>query len=407
MAVALAMLFPGEPARAAPSDYRCQVFAFSPDVAKDGTGLCATLDYHPGSVNPNGDATAYLTKDGGRTWRRQDSVGLKPVASRLLKQVVFSPDYATDRTIYLHAVGRGLLRTTDDGDTWLPIAPLSDSGFVNRAFTPMPRGALGTTAPVYALADPMPAVVSPPAHVPVAGAVGNELQFLVDLPTGTAFAAAIVPDDNPLQSAHVTLYACDVALACPTPLHAFPSGLDWEEGWLAPDFATTGRILAVMSDRKAHRISAWVSADRGRTFTRWTALDRYLAPIRNAFQPLVTLTSRPGRTMYARISYSPFPHDGPIRPSPPEPPGEQVLRSDDAGRTWRRVSYGLAFGQTGRAGSLPWNNDGNGARAAANAIELLPDGRLVTIAEKFASYFGIFTSSDGGRTWRRAAFFDS
>src|SRR3712207_449391 len=100
--------------------FRCQVMAFSPD---GGTGLCATLEYQPGSFTPTGDATAYRTTDGGRSWHRRRSDGLRPVASHALKQLIFSPAYATDRTVYLHAAGRGLLQSTDGGDSWLPAAP--------------------------------------------------------------------------------------------------------------------------------------------------------------------------------------------------------------------------------------------------------------------------------------------
>ncbi|HWL37773.1 MAG TPA: hypothetical protein VNQ77_16415 [Frankiaceae bacterium] len=187
-------------------------------------------------------------------------------------------------------------------------------------------------------------------------------------------------------------------------LFAFPAGLDWQEGWFAPDFATSGRLFAVLADQQS-RVSAWQSSDRGRTFHRWTALDAFLAPLVNAYWPLVSLASRPGeRTMYARVSYDPFPRSGPLTASPPAPPGEQILRSHDGGRSWRRIASGLAFGQRGRAGTLPWNSEGIGSRAAAGALELLPSGRLVTMAAKFPTFFGVYVSADGGRTWARSEF---
>ena len=387
-----------------PGAFRCQVMAFSPFVAADRTGLCATLDYETGTVTPNGNASVYRTVDAGRTWRKMRGTGLSPIASQSLKQVVFSPAYAADGAIYLHAAGRGLLRTTDGGDTWLPLAPLTDSATTHRNLTPYAGDAVvpGTPVPAaLAFADQVPALVSPPAHVPVAGSPGTELQFLSA--PGSAFVASLETDPGALLGARTRLYECDAGLACARAVRV-PRGARLAGRLVRAGLATSGRLFAVLADQQS-RVSAWQSSDRGRTFHRWTALDAFLAPLVNAYWPLVSLASRPGeRTMYARVSYDPFPRSGPLTASPPAPPGEQILRSHDGGRSWRRIASGLAFGQRGRAGTLPWNSEGIGSRAAAGALELLPSGRLVTMAAKFPTFFGVYVSADGGRTWARSEF---
>lgn len=406
---AIAVAAAGAPATNAsvpgPDARRCQVMAFSPDPATATTGICVTLDYPVGSATPDGNATAYLTTDGGQTWQRRRSEGLRPVLASALRQLVFSAAYATDRAVYLHAFGRGVLRTTDGGDTWLPVAPVTDSSKAYRLLTPLPGVSTpvpGVAVAALAFAGDPPALVVPPAHVPVAGAPGFELQFLIDGAT-TMVASLDSEVSGNTTVGRTRIYSCTAALACAEQLHEFPAGHVWHDGWLAPDFASTGHVYAITEDAE-RRAYAWRSVARGRGFTRWTSLDAFLRPLVDASGTTVSIAGRPGsRTLYAHISHTPLPLDGrPRLPSPPAPPGEQILRSDDAGSTWRRVAHGLAFGQEGRSGTLPWD-----ARAStvstAKALTLLPDGRIVVLAASFPTYFGVFTSRDG-RAWRRARF---
>lgn len=400
--VLFALASPVDATTPGPDSFRCQVVAFSPNVGADRTGLCVTLDYQTGTVHPDGNATAYRTNDGGRTWRRRRSEGLRPLLSPMLKQVVFSPGYASDGAVYLHAYGRGLLRTTDGGDTWLPVAPWADSAQAGELFAPITFavGEQAASVPALAFAAEPPAVVSPPLHVPVAGAPGHELQFLSS--KQHTFAVSLErAEPADLNSARTRLYSCNAALACTTRLHEFPVGHDWQDGWLAPDFDATGQLYAVTIDSKTAEPYAWRSPDRGRTFARWTSLQAFLSPLVGVSRPQLTLALQDGcRTMFARVT-----HSGSVEKTRRAlPPRHQVLRSDDDGRTWRRIAFGRGLEAAGPRGTLPWDHDGIGV-SVGGAIEFLPDGLLVTVAGTFPKYVGVFISGDGGRSWRRPQYF--
>lgn len=358
--------------------------AFSPDFVRDGTGFCVTLGYQVASYTPDGTAIAYRTTDHGRSWERRASRGLDPLLGTGIKQVLVSPKFASDRTVYVHVAGRGLLRSTDGGDTWLPADPIGDSSTDHANYAVLPGGAMP-----LAFADQVPALVSPPLHLPVAGTPGTELQFLGDA-SGAHFAASLDAED--VNTARTRLYACDATLACPTALFTFPAGHVWQNGWLDPAHATNRRMYAVTD--AAGRLHAWRSVDGGRTFTPWTGLEKVLGTIGNAYRPTLSIAVRPrSATMFARLSFR-------ILGGAAAPPGEQLLRTDDGGRTWRRVAYQLAFGQRGRRGTLPWDHPGH-AFGLPGALTLLPDGRLMTVAERFGQYEGVFCSADGGRSWAR------
>jgi photosystem II stability/assembly factor-like uncharacterized protein len=76
--------------------------AVSPDFARDQTVcLGSSLAIH-------------LSRDGGRTWKVAEGAYLTtPVTS-----IAFSPNFAHDRTIFAAALGQGLWRSADGGETW-------------------------------------------------------------------------------------------------------------------------------------------------------------------------------------------------------------------------------------------------------------------------------------------------
>src|SRR5262249_57666932 len=88
-------------------------FAVSPDYAHDGTLLATT--YEKG---------AYMSTDGGATWRPRD-VGLgSPSGSKFapifrMFDVAFSPNYSSDGTIFT-ANWWNVMKSTDRGASWTP-----------------------------------------------------------------------------------------------------------------------------------------------------------------------------------------------------------------------------------------------------------------------------------------------
>jgi hypothetical protein len=384
--VALTVVAPAAPvALAAGPVHTCQSMAFSPDFVHDGTGFCVTLGYQPGSYAPDGTAVAYRTTDRGRSWQRRASRGLDPLLGAGIKQVLVSAAFASDHQVYVHVAGRGLLVSSDGGDSWLPIDPIGDSATDHANYAVLAAGA----AMPLAFADEVPALVSPPLHVPVAGTPGTELQFF-GAEFGAVFAASLDAED--VNAARSRLYRCDAALACPTALFTFPAGHEWQNGWVDPAYATNNTLYAVTT--AGTRLHVWRSTDGGRGFAAWRGLEAAIGTGTQAYRPTLSLSVRPrSSTMFARLSFR-------IQGAGPAPPGEQLLRSDDGGRSWRRVAYQLAYGQRGRRGTLPWDHPGH-AFGLPGTLQLLPDGRLMTVAEKFAEYEGVFCSADGGRSWKR------
>lgn len=69
------------------------------------------------------DALLYCSTDGGQTWSRVQ--GGLPTGNGVTLDVAFSPAYATDGTLFAGGhtgewLGHGVLRSTDRGDTWQP-----------------------------------------------------------------------------------------------------------------------------------------------------------------------------------------------------------------------------------------------------------------------------------------------
>jgi photosystem II stability/assembly factor-like uncharacterized protein/DNA-binding beta-propeller fold protein YncE len=85
--------------------------AFSPAFSEDKT-LFAAL-----SIADRGGGL-YKSEDGGLSWRLA-SIGLTDLAAQ---EVVFSPDYGRDRTLFARTLRRGLFRSRDGGEHWESLA---------------------------------------------------------------------------------------------------------------------------------------------------------------------------------------------------------------------------------------------------------------------------------------------
>ena len=91
--------------------------AVSPNYAADQTLFATAQRTEPDYTTSSG---VYRSTDGGVTWARL-AVGLPPVDAALPPQrVAFSPDYATDRTLYALTETQ-LYRSRDGGDRWTAI----------------------------------------------------------------------------------------------------------------------------------------------------------------------------------------------------------------------------------------------------------------------------------------------
>ncbi|MGC9394035.1 MAG: WD40/YVTN/BNR-like repeat-containing protein [Anaerolineae bacterium] len=97
-------------------------FGFSPAFESDGTVYAIPSSYY--DVN-----WILKSTDAGRHWRAQ----FLPFTSNSMNQLAFSPQYATDRTIFM-IFGPNLYRSTDAGENWTRIKgyntiPLSEGSY--------------------------------------------------------------------------------------------------------------------------------------------------------------------------------------------------------------------------------------------------------------------------------------
>ena len=91
-----------EPQIDRPTYRRAAALAISPDYAADGT-LFWSLD----------EMDRYLvlkSTDGGQSWEE--------ILGQMAQLLAISPDYPRDRTVYAVLSGAGLMRSTDEGETW-------------------------------------------------------------------------------------------------------------------------------------------------------------------------------------------------------------------------------------------------------------------------------------------------
>jgi DNA-binding beta-propeller fold protein YncE/photosystem II stability/assembly factor-like uncharacterized protein len=110
---------------------------FSPDFEQDRTLLAWTTS---GQV--------YLSSDGARSWR-EARTGLPPHG---IRQVAFSPAYATDGAIYLIPAGTGFHRWMA-GDMWLPITEMVPTPPQATPASPPKPAATPTTCSIDSLVE--------------------------------------------------------------------------------------------------------------------------------------------------------------------------------------------------------------------------------------------------------------
>lgn len=405
-ALTVALTVPVGAREAAPITPDCSVLALSPGFDADGSGFCAgwvVVDV----AAQRGEWRFYVTKDGGRAWARPAASGLAVPEQSRVDQIVVSPLYETDRTVFLHST-EGIWKTTDDGATFSLVNALANPGdgrlapYVEPVGIPVAQSGEPHTAFAYANYE-MTAKIDPPLHAPVAASPENETQFLLprDFPNGPGFVFTQSTGGDAIGPV-VSAWSCNGQLVCAEELHAFPAGYTLGYAWLGPldEVYVELRPSPLLFDEPVPRM--WRSVDGGQTFEAWDSLDDVLEPLheQDLFAARVGIASHPkfpGR-LFAYVTADPERSAGSV---PPAPPGEQIFRSDDGGDSWRRVAWGLGFGQTGLPGTLPWNAHKRPERHAF--IELTGNGRLFVQALQFGgeSYEGPFCSISWGRAWAR------
>jgi hypothetical protein len=422
------VLAPPVAAERVTSSAPCQVIAFSPAFAADGTAFCAhqpfadagLMTLSPGRTGP---VQLFTTTDAGRTWRAVAATGLPGGADRYwptLSQIVFSAAYASDNALFLFAGQDGLFRSTDAGRTWTKAA--RSPGFSGR-LSPLllsAAGAEGGGPPVGALLyadnwgvclhpataegtqNPANALVVWPAIIPLQGpGCSFSEQFLVprDWPASpvrllsTSFTrpgAGGSPFDGEAE-----IWSCQTALHC-TDRGVLRARSDVVEGWL--DERARGVIRVHLREDKSHRARLVVSRDGGKSWQSWGSTDTLLAPGSYTVR-IADAGNRRTFTLRASDSLNGSSEFRYFSEKNTQPRGERVYVTRDDGRTWTLLAAAPA-----RAGvtALPFNAPYGLAQDRGGIWQ--QGSRLFTLAENDVGTSdindaGVWCSVDGGRHW--------
>lgn len=381
-------------AGAAPVRVACDHLVVSPTVARDRTVFCVH------TVAPLAVATSH---DLGRTWRRVEPRGFLEGDEQAFNGLIPSPTYATDRLVYLQTK-EALYSSVDDGAT------LSLADAAGGAFTALPSiTALRRVAPASAASGGVllaqsfqvapPDLLLPPGRTKAVGAPGLVETVLAAPPGDGPHAGAVLALGRDLATLLTgglpvriqdVLYGCTPELACPTARARFPVGEYVEDVYLSPDFARTGVVHAVTARGDGYR-RLWISRDGGATVEPVPSAQRILDAAGRTSAVRVVSDPRRPRRLYLRV----------WGPDTRDTPAEQMFRSDDAGRSWRRL--GFQRGGSGRfgAGMRGWPYGSGYARGDDEAMAVLPDGAVLAIGMD-AGVRRLYCSTDDARTWRAA-----
>jgi hypothetical protein len=373
----------------------CDTFDVSPFFATDHTVVCA--------ARGKGGVSVEVSQDAGRSWRAIPVTFAGPTTGPDIFKIVVSPGYDTDHTVYLHT-SAGLYASRDLSATFVPVDLTASTNAV-PFWTLLPLRDSATGVVSFVLADQQQSArITPPAvHEPVPGAAPDLTHaFLAPRdtgPTSEPLALGLHQIDGIPRPA---VYGCNAAFACTELRHTFGPGTALG-AWLSPAYPTDDTVVVEVADKTG--FTFYRSTDAGRTFAPWRDLMRVVTPLNRALlahggsfdQPaaLVWDPTNPRRVYLRSTALS----------GRGGPPYDQLYRSDDAGRTWRRLGYALAVVDAPH-GTLPWNATFTVQRPIANANQLAvaADGRVFALGEALGGgvdVHGFYCSTDHGAHWSR------
>lgn len=217
-----------------------------------------------------------------------------------------------------------------------------------------------------------------------------DVEFAISPRFATDGLAYVVAEHGLGLTRHVRLYACSVALECSAPLYRWPDRWTYDRIWLAGDFSTSRTMFASVQALSGAQ-TFWRSRDGGKTFARWTAVERLPGVVTGDYG----LAPVPGGTqLYLRVSGN----------GDKKTPFEQLFWSRDNGATWTRVSFGRMPGhQPGPRGTMPPSTVSitevpRGMVTAVGGGKVFIAGRSL---EGKVAYESVWCTADNGRAWAR------
>lgn len=390
----------------------CQTVAVSPAFATDRTMFCASGASE--SAGFRGPVNLYKSTDAGRTWSAPMRVASSG-GGDMAEAIFVSPAYPTDHTIFVGTHGAGYV-STDDGRTFVQ---LSNIGNFNRYFASVYLDGLpgpAVTRPALVAAggiwpccdmvyDPLTTPVTRPVVPPPDYTLVDHYLVPPDFASSRQAVALGRPNLTPASPDYGTLtghskaYACDAHFVCNRVLYDLAPAPGETDSYV--DFAGTtfdgGRDTYVVTSGDPDRARAsqrmFRSRDSGRTWAPWDSVNALLRGLPwGTFAYAAASPERPTR-LFLRISGWAWDTES--------APQEQVFRSDDDGRTWRRTGFAWGPEQRPRTRStLPWN--------LTHAYEpLVVRGDRVFVVGEHASgkrtdATGLYCSANGGASWSRS-----
>ena len=404
LAVAAALILAALPApkgdgaawAAATRPQPCEQLAASPNFAQDGVAFCS------GTAKPSAgnDVVLFVTTDHGRSWRRTTSTGLTFQPGDHVDDVLASPRFSTDRTVFVEIRFEGVFQSTDLGATFTPLLPRA-----TPRLTPFVLGAGVGELPAVDhtvllaanLASGRPALIDPSTRAVelVAGAPEPAVGAFVSPYWADDQVGLMFTESGEFGMTTVSVFACTVAFECTTLLTRLPAGHGFRQAWAAADFATSRTLFVELRSDAADAPLLFVSRDAGHTFSPLSAAQRILTAhvpdVRKHVPAAVGIA--PGRTGSATLWMRVI---GSATGSPPY----ELYRSDDDGRSWRRVAFGHNT-QHGQQGTMHALDVPNGPLQPRTLLVATGDKHLLANGITIGGW-GAECSSDDGRTWNIA-----
>lgn len=391
----------------------CSDLVISPAFSSDGTAFCSHIT-RDGTGSATGVEMLH-TSDGGRSWSQVAAIGLavSPNQWGQRPNLMFSPFYEDDHALYASLGLTGLFRSTDDGETFSLVDPRGGSATsatvatFNTPLGELPRRVVFPQAIRGSTEGANQSVLIDAAlglRVPVQGTPAADHLFAVppSFPDhGTPYAVA----ETGVGATHrFELYRCDELFDCSEHLFALPHRMRFDRIWFAPDFAVSGNIYISGFDFETNALNIWWSKDAGTSFHRWRSaqdlLDRARGSRPRANQIFAISGVSGTKLLYLRVDYATYPEG--------RTPAATLYRSNNGGRSWRRVAFARTFNEPPRPGRLPheptldaWDGQVPGGHLVAASKRQL----FLVGTEAGASgdpYHGTVAScsTDGGRNWR-------
>jgi photosystem II stability/assembly factor-like uncharacterized protein len=347
----------------------------------------------------------YRSTDGGSSWQRVNG-NIAPGDSVTVQDMVISPAFGVDRTLFASVVSKGIWKSSDAGDSWSPAAGgLSGVTGIHLAISPhydadatvfvsgMPAGVYMTTnggANWSPAGAGLPASLIGPGQLAVSPSFASDHTLFTTTAQGTVYRSTTMPPSWTAPSAdlaNVSFSALAVSPAFAGDGSLFAGGFlfnSTQQGAGLYKSTTRGNswstALAGYTPRKVNALAVSPAAASDHTVLAATTFDGVFKSTNDGASWTAANGSMGAYAQYTwQLAFSPaFASDHTIFTANTE---KLAAKSSDGGATWTWLT-GSGMSPYGRAVAVSPNYAGD---------------RTLFLSEAFA---GMHKSTDGGVTWQ-------